>query len=123
MSVAAIRVPLVSILIEAWADMTVSTSVIVNQAVTINAESAVFIYGAKVQRGALLFTSSSGMDVNGVLKWVPESDTSETWTSIPDTGEVWTAASDASTSWTAQGDTSESWTPISVNSETWQIAA
>jgi hypothetical protein len=83
--------------------MTVRTSVIVNQAVTINAESSLSINGVRLQSLAILLPCVSSMAVNGVLKWTPESDTSETWTSIP--------------------DTTESWSPIPENSETWQIAA
>jgi hypothetical protein len=123
MSVSAIRVPLIFIEIDAWADMTVSTSVIVNQAVTINASSSVSINGVRFAPTQISIASDSGMSVAAVLKWTPESDTPETWTSIPDTSEIWTAVSDASTNWSAQSDTDETWTPISDNSETWQIAA
>lgn len=103
--------------------MTVSTSVIVNQAISISAESSMAAAAVRVQPGLILIASDSGMSVSAVLKWTTESDTPETWTSIPDTSEVWTAVSEASTGWTAEGDTSETWTPISENSETWQIAA
>jgi hypothetical protein len=123
MSVSAIRVPLVFIEIDAWAEMTVSTSVIVNQAVTINAESSVSINAVRIPVAQILFAADSGFTVSAILKWSPEPDTSETWTSIPDQSEDWTAVSDNSTSWAAQSDTPESWTPISDNSETWQIAA
>jgi len=123
MSVSAIRVPVIFIEIDAWAEMTVSTSVIVNQAVTINAESSVSIETNKVSTALIAFFADSGFTVSANLKWLPEPDTSETWTSIPDTSEVWTAVSDNSTSWAAESDTPETWTPISDNSETWQIAA
>jgi hypothetical protein len=103
MSVSAIRVPLIFIEIDAWAEMTVRTSVIVNQPVTINAQSAVSINGVRTQSTPILIESTSSMSVDAVLKWTPESD--------------------ASTSWDAQSDTPETWTPISDNSETWQIAA
>jgi hypothetical protein len=56
-----------------------------------------------IQSAAAAVTSTSSMTVNANLKWVAESDTSETWTAI--------------------GDTSETWTPIADNSESWQIAA
>jgi len=123
MSVSAIRVPMIQILIEDFGTMTVSTSVIVNQAISISAESSMAAAAVRVQPGLILIASDSGMSVSAVLKWTTESDTPETWTSIPDTSEVWTAVSEASTGWTAEGDTSETWTPISENSETWQIAA
>jgi hypothetical protein len=123
MTVSAIRVPLIFIEIDAWAEMTVSTSVVVNQAVTINAQSSVSVNAVRYQFPQVLFTADSIFTVSANLKWLPEPDTSETWTSIPDTSEVWTAVSDDATSWAAQSDTPETWTPISENSETWQIAA
>ena len=123
MSVSAIRVPLVFIEIDAWAEMTVSTSVVVNQAITINAQSSVSVNAVRFPIAKILFAANSGFTVSAILKWSPEPDTSETWTSIPDQSEDWTAVSDNSTSWAAQSDTPESWTPISDNSETWQIAA
>ncbi|CAB5238781.1 hypothetical protein UFOVP751_23 [uncultured Caudovirales phage] len=123
MAINAVRVPLINIVIDAWAEMTVSTSVVVNQSVLIAAQSSVSIYATRVQFGLTAIAAASGMSVDAVLKWTPESDTPETWSSIPDTSEVWTAVSDASTSWDAQSDTPETWTPISENSETWQIAA
>jgi hypothetical protein len=103
MSVVAVRVPLVQILIEDFATMTVATSVIVNQAVTINAQSGMSINAIRTQTSAINFTCQSSMTVAGNLKWVAESDTAETWTAI--------------------SDNSETWSPIADNSETWQIAA
>jgi hypothetical protein len=51
----------------------------------------------------MVFAGVSSMTVAGNLKWLPVSDTAETWDAI--------------------ADTSENWTPIADNSETWQIAA
>jgi hypothetical protein len=123
MSVNAVRVPLIEILIEDFGVMTVSTSVIVNQAVLIAAESSMSISAARVQFGLLLFAGVSGMAVAGNLKWLPEVDTPETWDAIADTDESWTPVGDTTETWDAIADTSESWTPIADNSETWQIAA
>jgi hypothetical protein len=123
MTVNAVRVPLIEILIEDFGVMTVSTSVIVNQAVLIAAVSSVEISAARVSDGVLLFAGESGMSVAGNLKWLPEGDTPETWDAIADTGESWTPVNDTAETWDAIADSSESWTPIADNSETWQIAA
>jgi hypothetical protein len=103
MTISAIRVPLVQILIEDFATMTVDTSVIVNQAVLIEAESGMTISAIRKRSAAMVFAGVSSMTVAGNLKWLPVSDTAETWDAI--------------------ADTSENWTPIADNSETWQIAA
>jgi cysteine synthase len=123
MTVNAVRVPMIEILIQDFGTMTVSTSVVVNQAVTINAQSSMAANAVAVRQPQILIAETSGMSIAGVLKWATESDTPETWSSIPDQSEIWTAVSDASTSWAPQSDTPEPWTPISENSETWQIAA
>jgi hypothetical protein len=123
MAVSAIRVPLIQILIENFATMTVSTSVIVNQAVLIQAQSAMAVNGVRRQSAAIVFAGVSGMTVAGNLKWVPEGDTPESWSAISDNAETWTPVSDTSETWDAIADTSETWTPIADNSETWQIAA
>jgi len=113
----------VQILIEDFAEMTVSTSVIVNQAVLIEAESGMSISAIRKQSAAAVFAGVSSMAVAANLKWVPEGDTPETWVAIADTGETWTPVSDTTETWEAIGDTSETWTPIADNSENWQIAA
>jgi hypothetical protein len=123
MSVAAVRVPLVQILIEDFATMTVGTSVIVNQSVLIAAESGMSVNGARIQTSAINFTCQSSMTIAGNLKWVPESDTAETWDAISDNSETWTPITDTSETWDAIADSSETWTAIADNSETWQIAA
>jgi hypothetical protein len=123
MTVSAIRVPLIQILIQDFATMTVSTSVIVNQAVLIQAQSAMTANGVRRQSAAIVFAGVSGMTVDANLKWVPEGDTPESWNAIADTGETWTPVSDTSETWDAIADTSETWTPIADNSENWQIAA
>jgi hypothetical protein len=123
MTISAIRVPLIQILIEDFADMTVSTSVIVNQGVLIQAQSAMAINAIRRQSAAITFAGVSSMVVNARLRWMPESDTSETWSAISDTNETWTPLSDTSETWTAISDTSETWSPIADNTETWQIAA
>jgi hypothetical protein len=123
MSVAAIRVPLIQILIEDFATMTVATSVIVNQAVLIAAESGMTINGQRRQSTPINFTCQSSMTIAGNLKWVAESDTAETWNAISDNSETWTPITDTSETWNAIADSSETWSPIADNSETWQIAA
>jgi hypothetical protein len=123
MTVSAIRVPLIQILIENFATMTVSTSVIVNQAVLIQAQSDMTVNGTRRQSIGLTFAGVSGMTVDANLKWVPEGDTPESWSAISDNSETWTPVSDTSETWDAIADTSETWTPIADNSETWQIAA
>ena len=123
MSVAAVRVPLVQILIEDFATMTVATSVIVNQSVLIAAESGMSVNAIRRSNAAINFTCQSSMTIAGNLKWVAESDTAETWNAISDNAETWTPITDTSETWTGIGDNSESWTPIADNSESWQIAA
>jgi hypothetical protein len=123
MAVAAVRVPLIQILIEDFATMTVATSVIVNQSVTIAAESGMSINGQRRQSFAIDFACQSSMTIAGNLKWVAEGDTAETWNAISDNSETWTPITDTSETWTAISDSSESWTPIADNSESWQIAA
>jgi hypothetical protein len=97
--------------------------VIVNQAVLIQAQSAMTVNGTRRQSAAIVFAGVSGMTVDANLKWVPEGDTPESWEAIADTGETWTPVSDTSETWDAIADTSETWTPIADNSENWQIAA
>jgi hypothetical protein len=123
MTISAIRVPLIQILIEDFATMTVSTSVIVNQPVLIQAQSGMAINAIRRQSGLIVFANVSGMVVDARLRWMPEPDTSETWSAISDTGETWTPLNDTSETWTAISDTSETWSPIADNTETWQIAA
>jgi hypothetical protein len=123
MSVAAVRVPLVQILIEDFATLTVATSVIVNQSVLIEAESGMSVNATRTQTGAINFTCQSSMTIAGNLKWVPESDTAETWDAISDNSETWTPVTDTSETWDAIADSSETWTAIADNSESWQIAA
>jgi hypothetical protein len=123
MSVNGVRVPLVQILIEDFATMTVATSVIVNQSVLIAAESGMSVNGQRRQSTPITFACASSMSVDANLKWVPESDTAETWNAISDNSETWTPITDTTETWTAISDTSESWTAIADNSETWQIAA
>ena len=123
MSVNGVRVPLIQILIEDFATMTVATSVIVNQAVLIAAQSGMSINGQRRQSTPINFTCQSSMTIAGNLKWVQESDTAETWNAISDNAETWTPITDTSETWAAISDNSESWTPIADNSETWQIAA
>jgi hypothetical protein len=103
MTVSAIRVPLVQILIEDFATMTVETAIIGSIGFEVVAESGMTISAIRKRSAAVVFAGVSGMTVSARLKWVPESDTSETWDAI--------------------ADTSETWTPIADNSENWQIAA
>jgi hypothetical protein len=123
MSVNGVRVPLIQILIEDFATMTVATSVIVNQSVLIAAESGMSVNGQRRQSTPINFTCQSSMTIAGNLKWVAESDTAETWNAISDNAETWTPITDTSETWAAISDNSESWTAIADNSETWQIAA
>jgi len=123
MSVVAVRVPLVQILIEDFATMTVATSVIVNQSVLIAAESGMSVNAVKTSNAAIDFSCQSSMTIAGNLKWVAESDTAETWDAISDNSETWTPITDTSETWAAIDDSSESWTAIADNSETWQLAA
>jgi hypothetical protein len=123
MSVNAVRVPLIQILIEDFAEMTVSTSVLVNQGVLIEAASGMSISANKLKFGVLTFAGVSNMVVAGNLKWLPEGDTPETWDAIADNSETWTPVNDTAETWNAIADNGESWTPIADNSETWQIAA
>jgi hypothetical protein len=123
MTVSAIRVPLIQILIEDFADMTVSTSVIVNQPVLIQAQSAMSVNAIRRQQASIVFAGVSGMVIDARLQWMPEPDTPETWSAISDTGETWTPLNDTTETWDAIANTSENWTPIADNSETWQIAA
>ena len=123
MSVAAVRVPLIQILIEDFAVMTVGTSVIVSQAVTITAESGMSVNATRRQSTPINFTCQSSMTIAGNLKWVAESDTAETWNAISDNSETWTPITDTSETWNAIADSSETWSSIADNSETWQIAA
>jgi hypothetical protein len=123
MAVNAVRVPLIQILIEDFGQMTVSTSVIVNQSMLIEAASGMSVNGVRRQSFDVVMAALSSMAVDARLKWVAETDTSETWSAIGDTSESWTPISDTSEAWAEIEDTSESWTPISDNSETWQIAA
>jgi hypothetical protein len=123
MAVAAVRVPLIQILIEDFATMTVATSVIVNQSVLIQAQSGMSINATRRQSFAIDFTCQSSMTIAGNLKWVAEGDTAETWNAISDNAETWTPITDTSETWTAISDNSESWSPIADNSESWQIAA
>ena len=95
--------PLIQILIEDFATMTVAANVVADRSVTITAQSGMSISTTRTQTSAINFTCQSSMTIAGNLKWVAESDTAETWTAI--------------------SDSSESWTPIADNSETWQIAA
>jgi len=123
MAVAAIRVPLIQILIEDFAVMTVATKVVLRGSVVMAATSSVSINATRRQSFAINFTCQSSMTIAGNLKWVAESDTAETWNAISDNSETWTPITDTSETWTAIGDSSESWTPIADNSESWQIAA
>jgi hypothetical protein len=123
MSVVAVRVPLIQILIEDFATMTVATSVIVNQSVLMAATSSVSINATRRQSAAINFTCQSSMTIAGNLKWVAESDTAETWNAISDNSETWTPITDTSETWDAIADSSETWSSIADNSETWQIAA
>jgi hypothetical protein len=123
MTISAIRVPLIQILIQDFATMTVSTSVIVNQPVLIQAQSGMAINAIRRQKASIVFAGVSGMVVDARLRWMPEPDTSETWSAISDNSETWTPLNDTSETWTAISDTSETWSPIADNTETWQIAA
>jgi hypothetical protein len=123
MSVAAIRVPLIQILIEDFATMTVATKVVLGASVVMAAQSEMTVNSTRTQTGAINFTCTSTMTVDGNLKWVPESDTAETWNAISDNAETWTPITDTSETWDAIADSSETWTAIADNSETWQIAA
>jgi hypothetical protein len=123
MSVAAIRVPLIQILIEDFATMTVATKVVLGASVVMTATSSVSINATRRQSAAINFICQSSMTIAGNLKWVPESDTAETWNAISDNAETWTPITDTSETWNAIADSSETWSPIADNSETWQIAA
>jgi len=123
MSVAAVRVPLIQILIEDFAVMTVATTVVLRGSVLMAAESGMTVNSTRTQTSAIDFTCQSSMTIAGNLKWVAESDTAETWDAISDNAETWTPITDTSETWAAIDDTSESWSPIADNSESWQIAA
>jgi hypothetical protein len=123
MSVAAVRVPLVQILIEDFATMTVATRVVLRATVLMAAQSEMTVNSTRTQTSAIDFTCQSSMTIAGNLKWVPESDTAETWNAISDNAETWTPITDTSETWDAIADSSETWTAIADNSETWQIAA
>jgi hypothetical protein len=123
MSVAAIRVPLIQILIEDFGVMTVATKVVLRGSVVMAAESGMTINGQRRQSTPINFTCQSSMTIAGNLKWVQESDTAETWNAISDNAETWTPITDTSETWDAIADSSETWSPIADNSESWQIAA
>jgi hypothetical protein len=123
MSVAAVRVPLIQILIEDFATMTVATKVVLRGSVLMAATSGMSVNGQRRQSTPINFTCQSSMTIAGNLKWVAESDTAETWNAISDNAETWTPITDTSETWAAISDNSESWTAIADNSETWQIAA
>jgi hypothetical protein len=123
MSVAAVRVPLIEILIEDFGVMTVATKVVLRGSVLMAATSSVSINAIRRQSFAINFTCQSSMTIAGNLKWVAESDTAETWNAISDNAETWTPITDTSETWNAIADSSETWTAIADNSETWQIAA
>jgi hypothetical protein len=123
MSVAAIRVPLIQILIEDFGVMTVATKVVLRGSVLMAAESGMTINGQRRQSTPINFTCQSSMTIAGNLKWVAESDTAETWNAISDNSETWTPITDTSETWNAIADSSETWSPIADNSESWQIAA
>jgi len=94
MTVSAVRVPLVQILIEDFATMTVETSIIGSIGVQVVAESGMSISATRRQRVAIVFAGVSDMAINARLKWMPEPDTAETWTAISDTSETWTPIAD-----------------------------
>ena len=123
MTVNGVRVALVSIVIDAWADMTVGTQVIVNQPVSIAAESSMTVAGFSILTAAVQFDAVAVMSINGIFKWTDEADTPKDWTAVADTPDDWTPVADSSGSWTPISDTSENWSNIADNSETWQIAA
>jgi len=123
MAVSAIRVPLIQILIQDFAVMTVATKVVLRGSVLMAAQSEMTINGQRRQSTPINFTCQSSMTIAGNLKWVAEGDTAETWNAISDNSETWTPITDTSETWTAISDSSESWTPIADNSESWQIAA
>ena len=123
MAVNAVRVPLIQILIEDFGVLTVTTNIIGTIGFEVQAQSTMAVSGVRRQKAAAVFAAQSSMSVNARLKWVAETDTSETWSAIGDTSESWAPISDTSETWSAIGDTSESWTPIADNSETWQLAA
>jgi hypothetical protein len=103
--------------------MTVATKVVLRGSVLMAATSSVSINATRRQSAAINFTCQSSMTIAGNLKWVPESDTAETWNAISDNAETWTPITDTSETWNAIADSSETWTAIADNSETWQIAA
>jgi hypothetical protein len=123
MAVNAVRVPLIQILIEDFGQMTVSTAIIGSSGATMAGESGMAISAIRRQSFAVVMAAQSSMTVDGRLKWVQESDTSESWSAISDNSESWTPIDDTSETWSAISDDSESWSPIADNSETWQIAA
>jgi len=123
MSVAAVRVPLIQILIEDFGVMTVSTKVVLRGSVLMAAESGMSVNATRRQSSAINFTCQSSMTIAGNLKWIAESDTAETWNAISDNAETWTPITDTSETWDAIADSSETWSSIADNSETWQIAA
>jgi hypothetical protein len=99
------------------------SQVLANAGVPIVASSRLTVNGQRRQSAAINFTCQSSMTIAGNLKWVPESDTAETWNAISDNAETWTPITDTSETWNAIADSSETWTAIADNSETWQIAA
>ena len=123
MAVAAVRVPLIQILIQDFATMTVATKVVLRASVVMAAQSAMSVSATRRQSFAINFACQSSMTIAGNLKWVAEGDTAETWNAISDNSETWTPITDTSETWAAISDSSESWTPIADNSESWQIAA
>jgi hypothetical protein len=105
------------------ATMVVGSQVIANAQFPIVASSSLVIDGQRRQTASLSIACISSMSASGNLKWLPESDISETWTATSDTDETWTSITDESETWTAIDDSSKSWTAVADNSETWQIAA
>ena len=116
------RVAFVSAVVGSDTEISVSSNVIVNQALTLESTSTAFIDGRNIIDFAFAVVDAPTIVVDGNLKWISLSDTPESWSDIADTSESWTGIADTNESWSAIADGSTSWTPVSDNTEIWQQA-
>jgi hypothetical protein len=73
--------------------------VIVNQAVTVEAESLVEIIGRITANIGFNVLGSSSITVDGNLKWLTNPDVDEIWDLEPDVEQDWQTVTDQSVIW------------------------
>jgi hypothetical protein len=113
-------VAFVSATVASSSQILVGSNVVVNQAVTVLAESDINISARRIMSFDFGVVSDTLMTVNGIKKWQTEGDVSESWISVTDQATNWVAVSDVTDNWNDISNTPAVWTSVPDSSQSWQ---